>query len=307
MATAREIRQKIELIDEVLRETALPEEELIPIRRILELVHDVLEQRQLEREFDSTPQGDHLAEVLSFVIEPDIRDDRRNVIGWSREVLSRLREALSREAESPTVVQNEPEISRLVERVELSDQQLAREEETEALRARALGAVDEVEEAVTAARAAAGIVGDANLAIHFGNYANREAFAANAFRILTIATIIAAVVVAVQTPHPDAGDWVAFAYRLAVIAGVTGLAAYFGRQAGQHRRMFNWAKTTQVQLKSFAAFIAPVNDADVQGRIYETFAQRVLGPPPEKGVNQSEAQVLSPQLMDFITAVVKKE
>ncbi len=173
------------------------------------------------------------------------------------------------------------------------------------LRREARALVEEASTAAEAAKDAAGIAGGASLSEHFQHYARGERLAANAFRIATILVIASAAIVALVWGHPDPDDWAGTIYRLALLAGIGGLSAYLGRQAGQHRRMFNWAKSMDVQLKSFPAFMQPIPE-DERGEIYRAFARRVLGAPPEKGVEGAD-DVSASQLAEMVTILLKRD
>lgn len=231
------------------------------------------------------------------------------VLSWVRSVNGRLERALEytvehiRRDEDPLTYEV---LSTHLANIRAEDQLLARLADTNYFLQKAESAATAAESAATVAREAAGMVGDANMALHFEKYARREWWSANIFRVAAIILIVCAVAAAAFLPHAAEGDWVGFGYRVAQIAGIAGLGAYFGRQAGQHRRIYNWARSIQVQLQSFPAFIEPVADEAVRGRIYDVFARRVLGSPPEKGVVEMESSPVPAQMMELMTAVVKR-
>jgi len=162
-------------------------------------------------------------------------------------------------------------------------------------------------EAAETAQESAGTAGAASLSEYFEKYATGERVAANGFRIATIATILIAVGLAIWLPRPPTDDIPGVLYRLAVVLGVGALSGYFGRQAGQHRRVYNWAKGIQVQLQSFPAFIQPVKSDDVSGQIYAAFAAKVLGSLPERPARGSDPNAIGPaQLIEMVSALVKK-
>lgn len=178
--------------------------------------------------------------------------------------------------------------------------------DTRAIRAAADAALTTATDAAERAQDAAGTAGEASLAGHFSAYAKSERRASEWFRGLSIAGILAAIVMALLVPHADANDWTGLVYRIAILAGVGALSAYFARQAGHHRRNYNWAKGLEVQLMSFSAFISPAPD-EVLGDIYREFARRVLGAPPE-GLKSSGADESLPvaQLVDAVTTLAKR-
>lgn len=155
------------------------------------------------------------------------------------------------------------------------------------------------------AQKSAGVSGSSSLATHFSTYARQERKAAESFRVLAIVGVLGALVAAIAFGPIEPGDWSHLTYRLAVVAAAGTLAAYFARQAGQHRRVYNWAKSLEVQMKSFPAFVEPIAEVE-RVEIYRAFARRVLSGPPEKGSEVSEDNVGAAQLLDLVTALAKK-
>ena len=192
------------------------------------------------------------------------------------------------------------------------DQRIASAEEAERYRAVSADLLEEVQVLADEARGtasslqdAAGMGGSASLSSHFEIYAKAEKQSANIFRGLTIGAIGIAVMCAVVLPHPASDDWPGIVYRLAVVLGIAGLGTYFGRQAGQHRRVYNWAKALQVQLQSFPAFMEAVRDEETSASIYAAFAKRVLGAPPEAG-HEADSSIDANQVIELATAVAKR-
>jgi len=239
--------------------------------------------------------------------------DPDELLSWSRELLSALANAYSsiRDVMSgESFVAHDRARSQLLD----EDQRIASLIESERYRAATSRLLSEVEGIADHARGSAGNLADASgkagnksLALHFSRYARAELISANVFRGFTILAIAAAVIAAVLLPHPAENDWPELAYRLAVIVGIAGLGTYFGRQAGQHRRVYNWAKSLQVQLQSFPAFMDKVRDDETSAVIYAAFAKRVLGAPPEKAMPQeAESPLNSAQIVELISALAKR-
>jgi hypothetical protein len=144
----------------------------------------------------------------------------------------------------------------------------------------------EAKSAAETAQESAGTTGNVALSHFFDEYAEEERKAAFGFRVATLATIGVAVAVAVVVWLPlwakTGTEWYDVVAHLAVVLGIGAFSAYLGRQAGQHRRVFNWAKGVAIQLRSFPAFIQPVSNPDTSAQIYLLFASRVLGAMPER-------------------------
>lgn len=172
------------------------------------------------------------------------------------------------------------------------------------IREEAAELVRETRQARDAAQSAAGLTGTASIGAYFSGYARQERLAANTFRILTVVTILAGLFGIGLLGQFEPGNWSAISTRVAIAAATAALGTYFARQAGQHRRLYNWARSTQVQLESFPAFIKPVPEAE-QGEVYRVLANRVLSAPPEKG-KDTEDSVGSAQLIDLVLTLAKR-
>lgn len=161
--------------------------------------------------------------------------------------------------------------------------------------------LEKVKEAASQAQAAAGTAGESSLSTFFEAYALHELRSSNSFRVATIATIVGAIIVAVAGSKEVGDDLTRAIYHVAIVAGIAGLATYFGRQAGHHRRVGTWAKALQIQLQSFPAFMAAIPDDKVKGLVYEAFAKRLLGAPPESKVSSdTSAEVMTQPLIDAV-------
>lgn len=168
---------------------------------------------------------------------------------------------------------------------------------TEVLRRRAEELVASTEEsaskaseAATSATEAAGIAGESIMASYFKDFAKDEWESATKFRRWTIILLavgggLAAIFLllpafGVEALTLEAGDYVHLAQRVIVTAAVFALAAYLARQSHQHRTLANWAKALSVQLKTFDAFMAPLDSSDAKEALRAQFAARVFGEPP---------------------------
>ncbi|WP_354263685.1 hypothetical protein [Arthrobacter sp. OAP107] len=145
-------------------------------------------------------------------------------------------------------------------------------------------------EAATSASEAAGTAGESTLASYFEAFTKDEWESATRYRVWTIRLLaigggLAAVFLllpafGVEALALEAGDYVHLAQRIIVTAAVFALAAYLARQSHQHRTLANWAKTLSVQLKTFDAFMAPLDSNDAKEALRAQFAARVFGEPP---------------------------
>lgn len=168
----------------------------------------------------------------------------------------------------------------------------------------AVKSATEAEASADKAKQAAGSAGSASLAAFFQSYARGENGASWVFRGLAFGGLIATVVLSWQfflESERQALSIPSLVLRIAIIAALAGISTYAVRIAGQHRVLGNWAKTISVQLLSFDAFMEPIESKIVRDAIYEQFAQRVLGPPPEARASGEPKVSLSAQdLMSLI-------
>jgi hypothetical protein len=149
--------------------------------------------------------------------------------------------------------------------------------------------VERVRDLESAAQESAGNAGAADLSIHFGEYADRELRLSFWFRAATFVGLGSSVGAAylIHLAITDASIS-SLIYRVTLTVGIAGLAAYFARLGGQHRRLGNWARSVQVQLKSLAAFTATITDDGVRNQVQQEFARRVLGAPPERAAGGND-------------------
>ncbi|TDL43609.1 hypothetical protein [Microbacterium oleivorans] len=204
-------------------------------------------------------------------------------------------------------------LTEALEQASVHYQRLSSVRDLQRITRRAEEALDDTIEARDTAKDAAGEAGNASLAHYFQIYAHAEGRRATGFRWASIVSIAGAILLAVFFPHSSeelplvpAGELAGVIYRLAILAGVGGLAAYFGRLSGHHRRTHNWAKSIEVQLNSFPAFMMAVPDDD-RGDVFRAFARRVLGQPPEKGVETPDDSLPVNQLVDLVAALAKRQ
>jgi hypothetical protein len=156
------------------------------------------------------------------------------------------------------------------------------------------------------AQTAAGTSGGDSLSTHFDGLASGERWAANTFRVLALLAIGATPALAFYLPHPAANSIPELIYRILLIGGVGALAAYLGRQASQHRRTFNWARSLSVQLKSFPAFAEAAPDEMTKAAMFAEFSTRVLSAPPEKPQSTKEVNASQEQLQEILTLLIKR-
>jgi hypothetical protein len=157
--------------------------------------------------------------------------------------------------------------------------------------------------AADAAQASAGHRGAFDLSSYFGTYGKTELRTANLFRIATLGALMVIVAAAIFVPHTDLGDLSGIVYRIAILAALSALVAYLSSQSSHHRKTGVWARSMQIQLQSFPAFIEPLAAGESRDAIYVSFASRVLGAPPASTKNASHQD---PALMQAVVDVLLK-
>ncbi|MFT2707236.1 hypothetical protein [Clavibacter zhangzhiyongii] len=235
-----------------------------------------------------------------------LRDGSAAAHDWAKRILFILQEAVQRAVMFGDA--SYEELGRITERRIAGDiQSVATSQTADKVAARGEEILEDLSTYEEIARKSSGRVGGEGLATYFRTYAGEQKLAADAFRILTLGLIGLAAVLAFSLPHDPADGWTGAIARVSVVAAVGGLAAYTGRQSGQHRKLADWARTLQVQLLSLEAFIGPIDDQQSRNDIYSAFARRVLGAPPAGSKNESDPpEINSSQIIDIISAFARK-
>jgi hypothetical protein len=173
-------------------------------------------------------------------------------------------------------------------------------------------AVEQANSLVDDIKEQAGFAGETGNLTFYRKFAADELTAARRFRIASIVLISTTVGIATfyavwEFNHPATEpDWTAVVYRTAILIGIGALSAYLARQAGQHRRLYNWANALEVQLQSFQNFIAPMTDEE-RHEVRLHFARRVLGSPPDpKTRESSDDTVPTAQLLDLASVAIRR-
>ncbi|MGF6835890.1 ElaB/YqjD/DUF883 family membrane-anchored ribosome-binding protein [Paenarthrobacter sp. TE4293] len=174
----------------------------------------------------------------------------------------------------------------------------------ERLRKRQETAVAETEEARSAAKRASGATGQNLMSTYYAKLGKDEIENADRFRKLTVQFAIAggaAALIFLLLPQEVFGSvegaqiWVRLAQKVVFLGGVFALAGYFAKQAHQHRSLANWAQALAVQLQTFEAYLAAVDDRQVKDELIKNFAGRAFGEHPalkgEQPVTSSAALI----------------
>jgi hypothetical protein len=176
----------------------------------------------------------------------------------------------------------------VMERIESVWESLMQQRRTATLRELAAAELDAIMDISTDIKKIHGEEGDKELSSGYAALAESEGRASTRYRVATLCLSVAAGVLGIGFLVPTgvegltliAGDYVHLAQRALALAGVFGLAGYCARQAHQHRSMANWARALAVQLKTFDAYLSPIDDVAVKDALRVSFASRVFGEHP---------------------------
>jgi len=169
-------------------------------------------------------------------------------------------------------------------------------------------AVDEAKKAAEDAKTAAGVASGSKLTERFAALAKRHFIAATTFRALTAMGVLAGIFWG--SSHADAlsgaeaTSTAQAILRVSLLAGILGLATYFGRQAAYHRDVSTWASTIKEQLLTFDGYTDPVTDSTLRDQMRAAFAARVFGSSPES--KDEPGVTLSSPVLSEVAAMVTK-
>lgn len=141
-------------------------------------------------------------------------------------------------------------------------------------------AVDRAEQAAESAQRAAGNAADSELSSEMDRFAKDQIRTSDRFRWAAIGSSVLAIVVGALSLliYPPGQAVTDVAARLAIFAAVAGLGGYFGFQSSRHRRVGEWCAVLAIQLKTFGAYLEPIDSADVRDDIRRQFAARAFSP-----------------------------
>lgn len=144
--------------------------------------------------------------------------------------------------------------------------------------AQAEQARDKTIEVLNSAKKAAGEVGATEQAVHYKNFADSERRTATFLRYVVISILVAMAVTAllIVSSAQSNGFTLTELSKLAVVLPLAVLAAYLGRESGRHRVTANWAQELAMQLLTFDAFSAPL-DENARIELRAKFAAQVFG------------------------------
>jgi hypothetical protein len=170
---------------------------------------------------------------------------------------------------------------------------------------------ERTERVLDQAERASALKGEETFQPAFDKHARSQLISANVYRALSILAILVAVTVAVLwalpprfDPSAGADRWVDLVAHLSVVIGVGTLAAYLGRQASNHRQMYNWARSIALQMTAIP-LLAESLQPNERSEIINLLARRALSAPPEKN-GDSDSEITTDRLLDLITAALKK-
>lgn len=124
-----------------------------------------------------------------------------------------------------------------------------------------------------------GSIGVTGTAERYKDEAESQRDTANDWRWIAVITGALAVLVALwaaATAGPDSDDILPFVGKLAIGAALGGLATYSAKQSGRHRDREETAKSVQLDLAAFNAFVQPLEKKEQDAERKE-LGRRIFG------------------------------
>ena len=87
---------------------------------------------------------------------------------------------------------------------------------------------------------------------------------------------------------------------------MSAVATYTSRQASHHRRIADWSKSLETQIKSTQGILEGMSNEEDKSQAYRVFVSRVLAPIPEKNAQQADLVSMA-QILEALAGVVKKD
>lgn len=176
----------------------------------------------------------------------------------------------------------------VMERIESAWESMMQQRGISALQQQAAAELDAIKDISTDIKKIHGDEGEKELSSGYAALADSEGVMSTRYRVATLCLSVLAGVLGIGFLIPTGvegltlveGDYTHLAQRALALAGVFGLAGYCARQAHQHRSMANWARALAVQLKTFDAYLSPIDDVTVRNALRVSFASRVFGDHP---------------------------
>ncbi|MCU1614448.1 MAG: hypothetical protein JWO98_1988 [Frankiales bacterium] len=170
-----------------------------------------------------------------------------------------------------------------------------------------------IEERKTQADELLGAIGMAGVAAGYNETAKNEKLVADKLRLGTIMVAVVAACVLGSTlfiDHTAAGSWQRLVARVVVSLSLGGLAAYFGRQSAEHRKVERDARVRQLQLAALNPYLANMPDEEIV-RLKAELAPGWFGPvaEPSNGGgegNDSNGLPSAAQLIEVLKIITTK-
>lgn len=179
------------------------------------------------------------------------------------------------------------------------------------LRDDAAGNLLAISEMKTQADELLGAIGVAGVAAGYNETAKQEKKVADKWRLATVGVALVAAVVLVSAlfvDHATAGSWQRLATRFVISLSFAGLAAYCGRQSGEHRQVERDARRRQLQLAALNPYLANL-PSQVSALLKAQLAPGYFTPEDPRGDGEdaeAAAQVYAGQIKEVLTALATK-
>lgn len=179
----------------------------------------------------------------------------------------------------------------------------------ETLEGRADGTLKALAQAEEQAKTLVNTVGAIGTSGGYGGYAAQQKAVADNWRRVAIAIAVVAVLVGLQSLiwGAESTSWQFLVKSSVVVSALGGLAAYAGRQSGQHRSEETAARNIELRLAAIDPYLALLEESkrdEIKGQLAQRFfAPSVQVPPP--GSQNGHAPGLSANAIEAITEQIK--
>jgi len=178
-----------------------------------------------------------------------------------------------------------------------SELDTAQEEAREEWRGDALQLVAELEKYKIQAAALLSETAGLTTSVDYAERAGSEKETADRWRLVAIVATLAGVTAAGWLLSNGEQDWIGAVRGLVISGGVFAIAAYAGRQSGQHRRQERWASRSAMELNALEPFIVNMSE-DERVKARNTFAANFFNQLSEEPTSKADEPVTVSQFAE---------
>jgi hypothetical protein len=133
--------------------------------------------------------------------------------------------------------------------------------------------------------------------VDYAERAGSEKETADRWRLVAIVATLAGVTAAGWLLSNGEQDWIGAVRGLVISGGVFAIAAYAGRQSGQHRRQERWASRSAMELNALEPFIVNMSE-DERVKARNTFAANFFNQLSEEPTSKADEPVTVSQFAE---------